>query len=80
RRLAKSSSASEQANLALARVGDPGVTTKFRTDLASKNELRRQAAGSALLLLGDWAGAATLLGDGSADVRVATACTILAKD
>jgi HEAT repeat protein len=80
RRLAKSSSASEQANLALARIGDAGVAPKFRTDLASKNELRREAAGRALLALGDWASAATLLGDGSADVRVATACTILAKN
>ena len=80
KRLAKSSSASEQANLALARAGDASVAAKFRSDLASKDELRREAAGRALLALGDYANAATLLGDGSADVRVATACTILAKN
>jgi hypothetical protein len=72
--------ASEEANLALARSGDASVAPKFRTDLASKDELRREAAGRALLALGDWANAATLLGDGSADVRVATACSILAKN
>lgn len=80
KKLAKGSSASEQANLALARAGDASVSAKFRGDLASKDELRREAAGRALLSLGDYANAATLLGDGSADVRVATACTILAKN
>jgi HEAT repeat protein len=80
RKLVKGSSASEEANQALARSGDASVAPKFRTDLASKDELRREAAGRALLALGDWANAATLLGDGSADVRVATACTILSKN
>ncbi len=80
KKLVKGSSASEQANRALARAGDASVAPKFRTDLASKDELRREAAGRALLALGDYASAATLLGDGSADVRVATACTILAKN
>jgi HEAT repeat protein len=80
RKLVKGSSASEEANRALARAGDASVAPKFRTDLASKDELRREAAGRALLALGDYASAATLLGDGSADVRVATACTILSKN
>jgi hypothetical protein len=79
-KLAKRSSASEAASLALARSGDASVIAKFRADLASKDEFRREAAGRALLALGDYASAATLLGDGSADVRVATACTILAKN
>jgi hypothetical protein len=80
RKLAKSSSASEPANHALARAGDASVAPKFRADIGSKNELRREAAGRALLALGDYASAATLLGDGSADVRVTTACTILANN
>lgn len=79
RKLAKSSSASEQAHAALARSGDASVAAKFRSDLASKDELRREAAGRALVALKDYENAATLLGDGSADVRVATACTILAS-
>jgi hypothetical protein len=80
KRLAKSSSAGEEAHAALARSRDPSVAAKFRGDLASKDELRREAAGRALVALGDYASAATLLGDGSADVRVATACTILASN
>ncbi|HVR20322.1 MAG TPA: hypothetical protein VMS65_11515 [Polyangiaceae bacterium] len=80
RKLAKNSTASESANGALARLGDASVAPKFRADLASKNELRREAAGRALLALGDYSSAAKLLGDGSADVRVRTACTILAKN
>jgi HEAT repeat protein len=80
RKLTKGSAASEDANQALARARDASVAPKFRTDLASKDELRRQAAGRALVALGDYASAAALLGDGSADVRVATACTILAKN
>jgi hypothetical protein len=79
KKLAKSSTASEAAHAALARAGDPSVAPKFRGDVASKDELRREAAGRALVALGDYANAATLLGDGSADVRVATACTILAS-
>jgi len=74
------SNASDEANHALARAGDASVAPKFRTDLASKNDLRREAAGRALVTLGDWPNAATLLGDGSAEVRVATACTILTKN
>jgi hypothetical protein len=80
RKLAKSSTASEEAHAALARAQDASVAPKFRGDLASKDELRREAAGRALVALGDYANAATLLGDGSADVRVATACTILADN
>jgi HEAT repeat protein len=81
RQIAKAgSNASDDANHALARTGDASVAPKFRTDLSSKNDLRREAAGRALVALGDWPNAATLLGDGSADVRVATACTILAKN
>jgi hypothetical protein len=80
RNLAKSSSAGEEAHAALARSRDASVAPKFRGDLASKDELRREAAGRALVALGDYAHAATLLGDGSADVRVATACTILANN
>jgi hypothetical protein len=80
KKLAKTSSASEEAHAALARSRDPSVKAKFRGDLASKDELRREAAGRALIALGDYANAATLLGDGSADVRVATACTILANN
>jgi hypothetical protein len=81
RQVAKAgSNASDEANHALARSGDASVAPKFRTDLASKNDLRREAAGRALVALGDWKNAATLLGDGSAEVRVATACTILAKN
>jgi hypothetical protein len=79
KKLAQSSTASEAAHAALARAGDASVAPKFRGDVASKDELRREAAGRALVALGDYANAATLLGDGSADVRVATACTILAS-
>jgi hypothetical protein len=80
KKLAKASTASESAHQALARAGDAGVAPKFRADLAAKDELRRKAAGRALLALGDYASAATLLGDGSADVRITTACTILASN
>jgi hypothetical protein len=80
RKLALGSSAGDAASQALARLGDATIGAKFRTELAAKSETRREAAGRALVALGDWANAATLLGDGSADVRVATACTILAVD
>ena len=74
------SRAAVDARAALARMGARAPAATLRKELASRDAGRRTAAGQSLLALGEYASAARLLGDGSADVRVATACAILALD
>lgn len=64
---------------ALAGTGDASVTPLLVKALGEGDASSRQAAGRGLLALGSYDKAATLLGDGDAGVRVAIACTILAK-
>ncbi|HEY3497644.1 MAG TPA: hypothetical protein VGK73_23260 [Polyangiaceae bacterium] len=70
--------APDTARTALARAGDTSVAPELKKALASKDGQRRTEAGMSLLALGDYANAATLLGDGEASVRLAIACRILA--
>jgi hypothetical protein len=64
---------------ALARAGDGSVSPALKKELVSPDILRRERAGSALLTLNDYASAASLLGDGEANVRVSIACKILSR-
>jgi HEAT repeat protein len=64
---------------ALAARGDASVTPLLVKALSDGDASGRHAAGRGLLALGSYDKAATLLGDGDAGVRVAIACTILAK-
>jgi hypothetical protein len=64
---------------ALARAGDGSVSPALKKELVSPDFLRRERAGSAFLALNDYASAASLLGDGEANVRVSIACKILSK-
>lgn len=73
----KSAAAPEAARAALARAKDPSVGPELRKALASGDRRRRTDAGMSLLDLGDYGSAATLLGDGEANVRLAIACRIL---
>jgi hypothetical protein len=68
-----------EARAALATVGDRSVAPLLVKALAESDASRREAAGRSLLILGRYDQAATLLGDSDASVRVAIACTILAK-
>ena len=73
----RSAAAPEAARAALARAGDPSVKPELKKALASADGQRRTQAGMGLIALGDYANAATLLGDGEAGVRLAIACRIL---
>jgi hypothetical protein len=74
-----SAAAPAAARDALARAGDASVSPALKKELVSADLRRRERAGSALLLLEDYASAASLLGDGEANVRVSIACKILSK-
>jgi len=69
--------AGDAARAALARTGDRSVEPGFVKALASPAWRTRQEAGLALLSLGDFVHASTLLADDDANVRVAVACRIL---
>jgi hypothetical protein len=71
--------AAAAARHALATVGDRSVTPLLVKELAAEDPSSRQTAGRGLLALGNFDQAATLLGDADASVRVAIACTIIAK-
>ena len=72
--------AAEDARAALAFAGDTVVEPLLVKALASVDPSRRRSAGLGLLALGRYGRAAVLLGDENADVRVATACSILATE
>jgi len=76
----RSGAAAEDARAALAFAGDAGVEPLLVKALASVDPSRRRSAGLGLLALGRYGRAAVLLGDTNADVRVATACSILAAE
>jgi len=67
----------DAAREALARAGDRSVGPRFVEALGSKEWQVRQGAGLALVSLGDYSHASTLLADDDANVRVAVACRIL---
>jgi HEAT repeat protein len=67
------------ARAALAAAGDVAVEPLLVAALASADPAIRRSAGLGLIALGRYGRAATLLGDGNADVRVTTACVILQK-
>jgi hypothetical protein len=67
----------DAARAALARAGDKSVAPELKRELSSREGARRTAAGMGLVALGDYGSAATLLGDGEANVRLAIACRIL---
>jgi hypothetical protein len=67
----------EPARAALARARDASVAPGLVKALASQEWQERQGAGLALVSLGDYAHASTLLADDDANVRVAIACSIL---
>jgi len=78
-RRAKGNGASaDAARIALAEAGEPSVEPLLAQALASSDRERRRAAGAALIALGSFSRAATLLGDADADVRTRTACSMLA--
>jgi hypothetical protein len=80
RAMAKSKGAAAvEARDALAAVGDRSVAPLLVKALTEGDATSRAAAGRSLLALGSYDQAATLLGDGDAGVRVAIACSILAK-
>jgi HEAT repeat protein len=72
--------AAEDAQSALAQAGDVAVEPLLVKALASNNPSLRRSAGLGLLALGRYGRTATLLADENADVRVATACSILARE
>jgi len=76
----RSGPAAEGARAALAQAGDTVVEPLLVKALASVDPSRRRSAGLGLLALGSYGHAAVLLGDENADVRVATACSILASE
>ena len=67
----------EAARAALARAHDASVTPALVKSLSSPAWQERQGAGLALVSLGDYNHASTLLADEDANVRVAIACGIL---
>jgi HEAT repeat protein len=69
--------AADAARAALARTGDRSVEPGFVQALTSPAWQTRQEAGLALVSLGDFVHASTLLADDDANVRVAVACRIL---
>jgi len=69
--------AADMARSALARAGDSSVGPGFVKALASPAWQTRQDAGLALVSLGDYVHASTLLADDDANVRVTVACRIL---
>jgi HEAT repeat protein len=69
--------AADAARAALARTGDRSVEPGFVKALTSPAWQTRQEAGLALVSLGDFVHASTLLADDDANVRVAVACRIL---
>ncbi|HEX5101007.1 MAG TPA: hypothetical protein VFV94_15965 [Polyangiaceae bacterium] len=71
------SDAAGAAREALARAGDRSVAPRFVEALGAKEWQVRQGAGLALVSLGDYSHASTLLADDDANVRVAVACSIL---
>jgi hypothetical protein len=73
----RGAAAPEAARAALARAGDASVAPELRKELAARDGQRRTQAGMGLIALGDYAHAATLLGDGEASVRLAIACRII---
>lgn len=74
-----SAAAPAAARDALARAGDKSVAVALKKELGSPDARARERAGSALLALDDYAAAASLLGDGEANLRVSIACKILSK-
>jgi hypothetical protein len=71
--------AAAAARDALAELGDRNVAPLLVKELTASDASSRHAAGRGLLALGSFDRAATLLGDGDASVRVAMACSILAR-
>ncbi|HTQ05983.1 MAG TPA: HEAT repeat domain-containing protein [Polyangiaceae bacterium] len=67
----------DAARSALARAGDASVSPGFVKELGARAWQEREGAGFALISLGDYTHAATLLADDDANVRVAVACRIL---
>ncbi|HEV8550401.1 MAG TPA: hypothetical protein VGQ57_15260 [Polyangiaceae bacterium] len=67
----------DAAKAALARAGDASVGPYLVRSLASHAWRERQDAGLALVTLGDYGHASTLLADDDANVRVSIACRIL---
>ncbi len=68
----------DAARAELARAGETSVEPLLARSLGSPDRQRRQAAGAGLIALGSFSRAATLLADSDADVRVRTACSMLA--
>lgn len=67
----------DAARATLARAHDPSVAPGFVKAISSPAWQTRQDAGLALVSLGDYVHASTLLADDDANVRVAVACRIL---
>lgn len=74
---AKAADGDGAARAALARAGDKSVSPAFVKELGARAWQEREGAGFALISLGDYTHAATLLADDDANVRVAVACRIL---
>jgi hypothetical protein len=67
-----------QARAALAAAQDETVKPTLLAELAAPRSFRRLLAAQGLLALGDYAAAATALGDDDPRVRASIACTVLA--
>jgi hypothetical protein len=81
RKLAKGEGAiALEARAALATAGDVSVTDMLQKQLASRSSEERRRAAIALLELGDYARAATALGDDDPGVRASVACSVLADE
>lgn len=74
---AQSPDGGDAAREALAHAGDASVSSAFVKELTAHAWQEREGAGFALVSLGDYRHAATLLADDDANVRVAIACRIL---
>jgi HEAT repeat protein len=72
--------ARHQARQVLAELGDDSVKESLVEDLKAQSRTQRRVAALGLVRLGEYSDAATALGDADPNVRVATACAIVAED
>ena len=68
-----------QARAALAAAQDDSIKETLLAELSAPRSFRRLLAAEGLVALGDYAGAATALGDDDPRVRASVACTVLAS-